>query len=371
MHGRIQELSLAGQSLWYDYIRRGMIASGELQRLVDDGIVGLTSNPTILHKAIAESDDYDAAIDRLIRAGVSAEEAYETLVIDDIRAAADVLAPVFERSERRDGYVSLEVSPSLAYDTRGTVSEAMRLFAAVDRPNLMIKVPATEEGLPAIRALIGRGINVNVTLIFSCDVYRRVIDAYLGGLDELRGGGGDVRDVASVASFFVSRVDTKVDRIIDARVAGGDKGLAPLLGRAANANAVVAYGIYKEVFGGPRFAPWAALGARVQRPLWASTSTKDPRYPDTHYVEPLIGPDTVNTMPPATLEAFKDHGRVAATLEAGLGDATAVLARLREGGIHLADLTEQLRREGVEAFAQSFDALMTDLRRRLTGTPSH
>jgi transaldolase/transaldolase/glucose-6-phosphate isomerase len=361
VHERIKELAEIGQSLWYDYIRRGMIASGELKQLVEEGIAGVTSNPTILHQAITESDDYDEALAELIAEGSSAADAYESLVTADIRAAADVLRPVYERTRGRDGYVSLEVDPALAHDTDGTVAAAERLFAKVGRPNLMIKVPGTEEGLPAISALLATGINVNVTLIFSCDVYRRVIDAYLAGLEGLAEGGGDPSRVASVASFFVSRVDTKVDKVIDARVAKGDNSLARLRGTAANANAKVAYSIFKEVFAGERFARLAADGAHVQRPLWASTSTKDPQYPDTYYVDPLIGPDTVNTIPPVTLEAFKDHGAASAALESGMDQARQALASLAEAGIDLAQVTEELRTEGVAAFAKSFDALMSDL----------
>ena len=365
MHERIEQLTEAGQSLWYDYIRRGMIASGQLQRLVDDGIVGVTSNPTILQKAVAEGNDYDDALAELVAAGKSDTEVYETLVTEDIRAAADILRPVYDRTKRRDGYVSLEVNPALAYDTKGTIDEAQRLFSLVDRPNLMIKVPATELGLPAVHALIGAGVNVNVTLIFSCEVYRRVTDAYLSGLEDLDAGGGDLSRAASVASFFVSRVDTKVDKIIDACGSANDSPLTPLRGRAANANAKAAYGIFKDVFARDRFATLAADGARVQRPLWASTSTKDPTYPDTYYVDPLIGPDTVNTIPPATLEAFKDHGVVAPTLEANLDDAHRILARLADAGIDMTTVTNELRTEGVDAFAKSFDALMTDLRKRM------
>lgn len=365
MHERIEELAAAGQSLWYDNVRRGMITSGQLARLVADGIVGMTSNPTIFEKAISGSDDYDDALDELIAAGKSDEEVYEALVIDDIRAAADILLPVYERTDRRDGYVSLEVSPTLAYDTAGTVAEARRLFRLLARPNVMIKVPGTQEGLPAIRSLLGAGINVNVTLVFSCEVYRQVTEAYLHGLADLIAAGGDPTSVASVASFFVSRVDTAVDKLLAARIDSGETHLQPLLGRAANANAKIAYAMFGEISSGPRFAGLAEKGARVQRPLWASTSTKNPRYPDTYYVDNLIGPDTVNTVPPVTLEAFQDHGVVARTLDHDLEGAHRTMVQLREAGIDIDQVTGQLRQDGVAAFAESFEKLMTRLRNRV------
>ena len=321
MHERIEQLAAIGQSLWFDYIRRGMIVSGELQRLVDDGIMGVTSNPSILQKAITESHDYDQALAELIVANKSDQEAYEALVIDDIRAAADCLKVVYDRTDRRDGYVSLEVNPALAFDTAGTVAEARRLFDQLDRPNVMIKVPATTPGLAAIRTLIASRINVNVTLIFSSEVYRQVADAYLLGLEDLAAAGGDLGQVASVASFFVSRLDTAVDKLLTERIDAGATELESLIGKAANANAQVAYGLFQKIFGDSRFAKLADRGARVQRPLWASTSTKDPRNPDTHYVDNLIGPDTVNTIPPATLKAFLDHGTIARTVDANIEEA--------------------------------------------------
>jgi transaldolase/glucose-6-phosphate isomerase len=366
MHERIRALAEIGQSLWFDYIRRGMIASGELKQLVHEGIAGVTSNPTILHQALSQSDDYDEALAELVAAGKTDAQIYETLVAEDIRAAADVLTPVYERTEGRDGYVSLEVNPALAYDTQRTIERARHVFALIDRPNLMIKVPATDEGLPAVRALIAIGVNVNVTLIFSCQVYRQVAKAYLAGLEDRGVAGGDLSRVASVASFFVSRIDTKVDKIVDSCGSMSDTVLTPLRGQAANANAKVAYAIFKETFASNRFARLADRGARVQRPLWASTSTKDPQYHDTYYVDPLIGPDTVNTVPPVTLEAFKDHGTVARTLDQGVEEARHVLARLADAGIDMTEVTAQLRQEGVAAFAKSFNALMSDLRSRVT-----
>jgi transaldolase/glucose-6-phosphate isomerase len=365
VHERIEQLAAAGQSLWYDNIRRGMIASGELAQLVADGIVGMTSNPTIFEKAITGSDDYDDALDELIAAGKRDAEVYEALVVDDIRAAADILQPVYERSERRDGYVSLEVNPALAFDTNGTVEEAQRLFHLVDRPNLMIKVPGTEAGIPAIGSLLAAGINVNVTLIFSCEVYRQVTEAYMLGLEGLIETGGGPASVASVASFFVSRVDTAVDKLLVARIDSGDPDLEPLLGTAAIASAKIAYAMFKEAFNGPRFARLADRGARVQRPLWASTSTKNPRYPDTYYVDNLIGPETVNTVPPVTLQAFKDHGRAARTIDAHVDGARQTLTGLGQAGVRMDEVTEQLRREGVEAFADSFEKLMANLRDRM------
>ncbi|HUU82583.1 MAG TPA: transaldolase [Phycisphaerae bacterium] len=365
MHERIRALADAGQSLWYDNIRRGMIASGELDKFVADGVVGMTSNPTIFQKAISGSDDYDEALAGLIADGKSDAQVYETLVVDDIRAAADILRPVYDGSARRDGYVSLEVDPGLAYDTRVTISEAQRLFRTINRLNVMIKIPATDEGLPAVRATIAAGVNVNVTLIFSCEVYRRVTEAYLQGLEDLVSAGGDPASVASVASFFVSRVDSAVDKLLAARVEAGQKEAESLFGQAAIANTRIAYAAFAEIFAQPRFRKLAGSGARVQRPLWASTSTKDPRYPDTYYVDNLIGPDTVNTVPPATLDAFKDHGVVARTIDTDLDQAHRLTARLGELGISMDAVTEQLRVDGVAAFAHSFDQLMDDLRARM------
>lgn len=365
MDERIGKVTELGQSLWYDNIRRSMIESGELARLRDDGIRGVTSNPSIFHKAITQSNDYDTALEALIAAGQSDDQVYESLVTEDIRAAADVFKSVYESSDRRDGYISLEVNPGLAGDTQGTVVEAKRLFERVGRPNVMIKIPGTTEGLPAVRQTIAAGINVNVTLIFSCDVYRQVADAYIAGLEDLRQAGGDLSGVASVASFFVSRVDTMIDPLLQQRIDAGATQWQHLLGAAANANAKVAYQDFLEIFGGQRFAALAQAGAQKQRPLWASTSTKNPAYPDTHYVDPLIGPDTVNTVPPATLQAFQDHGQPARNLDQDPDSARRILDQLAQAGIDLAQVTEQLRQEGVAAFAASFDALMTDLRTRM------
>jgi len=351
----LHDLIDLGQSIWFDYIRRSFITSGELQALIDQGVRGVTSNPTIFEKAIAGSTDYDTDLRRLVGDGKSVEEIYEALALDDIAQAADLMRPVYDQTDGADGYVSLEVSPTLANDTGGTVADARRLFAALGRPNVMIKVPATPAGIPAIETLIGEGINVNVTLIFSLDHYQAVAEAYIAGLEKLVAAGGDPARVASVASFFVSRVDTAVDRALD-EIGEGD-----FQGKVAIANAKVAYAHFREAFGGPRWEKLATQGARVQRPLWASTGTKNPHYPDTLYVDSLIGPHTVNTVPPATLRAFLDHGAVAATLETGVEEARSDLARLAELGVDLEAITQKLQDDGVASFAKSFESLMASI----------
>jgi transaldolase/glucose-6-phosphate isomerase len=352
---KLQNLIDLGQSVWFDYIRRSFITSGELQALIDQGVRGVTSNPTIFEKAIAGSTDYDVDLGRLVDDGKSVAEIYEALAMDDIAQAADLMRPVYEGADGADGFVSLEVSPTLAHDTAGTVADARRLFAALGRPNVMIKVPATPAGIPAIETLISEGINVNVTLIFSLAHYQAVAEAYIAGLEKLVAAGGDPARVASVASFFVSRVDTAVDRALD------EMGEGELQGKIAIANAKLAYAYFCDAFGGPRWEVLAAQGARVQRPLWASTGTKNPHYPDTLYVDSLIGPHTVNTVPPATLQAFLDHGAVAATLEAGVDEARADLARLAELGLDLDAITQKLQDDGVAAFAKSFESLMASI----------
>lgn len=361
MSNPLIELQTYGQSVWYDNIRRAMLTSGELQHLLDSGVLGITSNPTIFEKAIAGSTDYDAALRDLALAGRDLQSIYESLVMADIAAAADLLRPIYDRTKGRDGYVSIEVRPTLADDTAGTVAEARRLFATLGRPNIMIKVPATPEGIPAIETLIGDGINVNVTLIFALAAYDAAAHAYIAGLEHRAAAGGDLSKVASVASFFVSRVDTAVDRQLDALIKSGRSHLQPLLGKAAIANARLAYARFKEIFGSPRFAALRAKGAYVQRPLWASTGTKNPQYSDVLYVDELIGPDTVNTIPPATLAAFQDHGRARPTLEAGLDQAKLSLKQLAEAGIDMNAVTQTLLTEGVASFTDSFEKLLANL----------
>lgn len=361
-----------GQSVWYDNIGRDLLVSGALKRMVDeDGVVGLTSNPSIFQKAIADSDDYDEAIAGLVAQGAGVDRILDDLMGDDVGMAADLLRGVFERTETVDGWVSIEVAPSLAYDTEGSVKEAHRLRSLVGKPNILVKVPATFEGLAAIERLIGEGVSVNVTLIFSIERYRAVMEAYLAGLERLverRAAGDDLvapEAVRSVASFFVSRVDSLVDkRLAEIAAAEPERAdtLAALRGGAAVANAKVAYQAFQETFSGPRWAALAAAGARVQRPLWASTSTKNPEYRDVMYVEELIGPDTVNTMPQSTLDAFRDHGQVRVTVTEGVDDARTHLASLEAEGILMDDVTAQLEIEGVKAFADAFDSLVETLR---------
>ncbi len=360
---KLNQLAELGQAIWLDFIRRSLITSGELQALLDDGVRGVTSNPTILNQAIAGSDDYDRDVRRLAAEKGSLKEIYEALALEDIGNAADILRPVYDRTGGLDGYVSLEVSPRLAHDTAGTIYEARRLFGALDRPNVMIKVPATPAGIPAIETLIGDGININVTLIFSLQGYRSVIDAYLTGLENLAASGGDLSRVASVASFFISRIDTSVDRQLDALQAQDPDSPLPgsLKGKIAIASAKAAYALFKDSVAGERWERLAARGARVQRPLWASTSTKNPAYTDTMYVDQLIGPHTVNTTPPATLDAFRDHGTVALTVEDGLEESRGQLAQLAELGVDLEAITQDLLDDGVAGFAASFDSLLASI----------
>ncbi len=355
---KLQELARYGQSIWFDNISRDLLDSGGLQALVESGVVGVTSNPSIFEKAIAGSAEYDPALGALIAAQRSTMEMYEALVMEDIGRAADVLRPVYERTEGLDGYVSLEVDPTLADETEGTIAEARRLFAELGRPNVMIKVPATPAGFPAIETLIGEGINVNATLMFSLDHYEAVACAYLAGLETCSAAGGDLSKVASVASFFVSRVDTAVDRQLE------KLGVHDLQGQIAIANAKLTYARFKEIFSGERWERLAAQGARVQRPLWASTGTKNPDYSDTLYVDTLIGPHTVNTVPPATLDAFVEHGRVSASLEQDLDQAQEQLSRLAQLGIDLDAITEELQVAGVEAFATAFRGLLSSIEKK-------
>jgi transaldolase len=360
---KLNQLADLGQSIWLDFIRRSLITSGELQALVDEGLRGMTSNPTIFDKAIAGSDDYDEALRRLAVAGGSVEAIYEALAMDDIRHAADVLRPVYDRTNKGDGYISLEVNPHLAHDTQGTIAEARRLFAALDRPNVMIKVPATPAGIPAIETLIGDGLNINVTLIFSLAHYQAVAGAYIAGLEKRARAGEDLAHVASVASFFVSRIDTAVDRALDALQHPASNPQS-LKGKIAIASAKTAYALFHQIFAGQRWERLAVRGARVQRPLWASTSTKNPAYADTLYVDNLIGPHTVNTAPPETIAAFRDHGTVALTLEVGVDQAREQIARLADLGLDLGAITRKLQDDGVVAFAQSFESLLASIQEK-------
>ena len=370
MSNAVERVRALGQSVWYDNIRRGLIDSGELQRLIDVGVTGLTSNPTIFEKAIAGSTDYDDDLISLAREGRSAEEILEALAMDDIRAAADLLRPTYDATGGQDGYASLEVSPHLAHDTGGTVEEAARLFDALDRPNVMIKIPATPEGIPAVREAIGRGINVNVTLIFSKDAYSRVRDAYMSGLEDLSRSSGDVGSVSSVASFFVSRVDTAVDTLLEPRASEGDGLCSELLGTIAVANAKLAYQAFEESFDSDRFAPLRAAGARVQRPLWASTGTKNPAYSDVLYIDSLIGPDTVNTMPDATLTAFLEHGSPVRTIDENVDGARQAVESLPEAGVDLDQITDRLLADGVKAFTDSYDQLLSNIEEKVAALRS-
>ncbi|MEK9278318.1 MULTISPECIES: bifunctional transaldolase/phosoglucose isomerase [unclassified Bradyrhizobium] len=360
----VKELEKHGQAVWLDFLARGFIAKGDLKRLIDtDGLKGVTSNPSIFEKAIGSSDEYDASIGKALKRGDrTVTELFETVAVEDIRSAADVLRPVYDSLKGHDGYVSLEVSPYLAMDTAATVAEARRLWKDVDRKNLMVKVPATPEGLPAIRQLTSEGLSINITLLFSKAVYLEVAEAYLAGLEKYVADGGDPSHVASVASFFVSRIDTMVDKQLDEKIARANdpsekERLAALKGKVAIANAKLAYQDYKRLFSGPRWEKLAAKGAKPQRMLWASTGTKNKEYSDVLYVEGLIGPNTINTMPPATLEAFRDHGKLRDTLEENVDEAKAVLEELERSGISLDAITEELVKDGVKQFADAADKL--------------
>ncbi|MGZ6007737.1 MAG: bifunctional transaldolase/phosoglucose isomerase [Rhizomicrobium sp.] len=355
----LKQLEACGQSPWLDYLKRSLIETGELRTLVErDGLKGVTSNPSIFEKAIAESDEYADAIKEFQTHGDHGVSAiYEHLAIADIRAAADVLAPVYETTKCRDGYVSLECSPYLAHDTEATVAEALRLWAAVARPNLMVKVPATQAGIPAIRRLIAQGLNINITLLFSLGVYDQVIESYLSGLEDLKIAGGDISRVSSVASMFVSRIDTAVDKLLDK---SNDKPASDRFrGKVAIANAQLAYARYKDAFAGPRWQDLARKGATSQRLLWASTSSKSPAFKDTMYVEALVGRDTVDTIPPATMDAFRDHGEIIPdVIERKLPEARATLAALEQNGISLSAITDRLVTDGVQQFCDAFDRLL-------------
>ena len=363
---RMLDLLELGQSVWLDYLRRGMVPSGELAGLIDDGLRGMTSNPTIFEQGIAGDDDYDVAIARLAPSGRSDAEIFETLAVEDVRSAADLFRPVYERTDGGDGFVSIEVSPGLARDTDGSISEAERLWHAVDRPNVMIKIPGTAEGWPAIERCLGAGININITLLFSVEHYLQVAEAYLAALEARAERGQTIDRVASVASFFVSRVDTEVDARLE-QIGGAEaKDLAGTIGIA---NARLAYVEFERITGSDRWRRLAAKGAKVQRPLWASTGTKNKAYSDVLYLDALIGPDTINTVPPDTLRKFEDHGTVAPTLMGHEADARARLGRLGRIGVDFDDVTRVLEDEGIEKFEKSYAALLAAVakKRRTTG----
>jgi len=361
----LKDLLNYGQSVWLDYIRRNLFTSGELKRLIEeDGLRGMTSNPAIFEKAIAGSTDYTDLLQSLAaKIDLDAKARYEILAIRDIQDAADLLRPVYESSKRRDGYVSLEVSPCLARDKQDTIEEARRLWKAVRRENVMIKVPGTAEGIPAFQQLTSEGINVNVTLLFSQEVYERVAEAYMAGLEQLAARGGEVSKIASVASFFISRIDSSIDSIAEARLKKSkdpreQEQLKSLLGKVAVANGKQTYQRYLRIFSGNRWKALAAKGAQTQRVLWASTSTKNPSYCDVLYVEELIGADTVNTIPPATFDAFRDHGRPRASLTEDLDAANKTLETVAKLGISMKEVTDKLTDDGVRLFAEAFDKLL-------------
>lgn len=363
MTNPLLQLKALGQSVWYDNIDRTQLVSGQFKRLLDeDGVVGVTANPTIFQKSISHGNAYDEQMNQLISEGKSTGEIYEALVIKDISTVADLLRPIYDGTSGQDGYVSLEVSPDLAHDTDGTISEVRRFWKMVDRPNLLIKIPATPEGIPAIRQALSEGININITLIFSMENYRQVADAYLSALEERNSEGKAITHMASVASFFVSRVDTLVDKLLEDKVkatsdSAEQQKLKSLEGKAAIANARLVYQEFKRIFSTPRFESLKHAGAHVQRPLWASTSTKNPAYRDVLYAEELIGPDTVDTMPLETIENFRDHGQVRYSIEDNIPQARAELAALEAIGIHYDQVTQQLQDEGVQKFADSFHEL--------------
>jgi transaldolase/glucose-6-phosphate isomerase len=366
----LKDLLKYGQSVWLDYIRRDLLTSGELKRLIEeDGLCGMTSNPAIFEKAIADSTLYSDILQSLrSRSDLDAKGRYEILAIRDIQDAADFLRPVYDSSKRRDGYVSLEVSPYLARDTEGTLAEARRLWKTVGRENVMIKVPGTAEGIPAFQQLISEGININVTLLFSQEVYKRVADAYIAGLEQLSARGGDVSKIASVASFFISRIDSSVDAIVGERLKASkeqreQEQLKSMLGKVAIANGKQTYVSYQKIFSGDRWKALSTKGAQTQRVLWASTSTKNPNYRDVLYVEELIGPDTVNTIPPATLDAFRDHGRARPSLTEDVESANRTMETAAKLGISMKEVTDKLTDDGVRLFAEAFDKLLKAVER--------
>lgn len=355
---KLDQLAELGQSAWLDFIQRGFMESGEMQDLIDIGLRGVTSNPSIFDEAISESDTYDNQLARLAEQGKSVEEIYRAVVVSDIQSACDLFRPVYDQTDGLDGYISLEVSPDLAHDTEGTIQEVRSYWKRVDRPNLMIKIPATNKGYPAIQQMLSEGININITLMFSLEQYDAVAEAFLSGLESLRQAGGDLTRIASVASFFVSRVDTKVDQRLD------QIGADDLRGRIGIANAKLAYQRFQEVISGSRWQALADGGARVQRVLWGSTSTKDPAYPDTMYVDNLIGPHTVNTIPRETLQAFLDHGAVAITVDQDLEEASSQVEALEGLGVDLDQVTDELLKEGVQKFADSYHELLASIEQK-------
>lgn len=352
---KLKELAKLGQSVWLDFISRKLLTSGDLTKLIDDGLRGMTSNPTIFDKAISKSNDYDEDIKRLVSDDFTVDEIYERLTLKDIGMAADEMKKVYDQTKGYDGYVSIEVNPLLANNTKETISQAKHLFKELGRPNIMIKIPGTNEGLPAITEVLGSGINVNVTLIFSTDSYKKVVEAFVAGLEKFDKAGGDLSKVASVASFFVSRVDTAVDKELES------KGNKDLLGKIAVANSKIAFEISEQIFNSERWKKLSAKGARKQRLLWASTGTKNPAYSDILYIDELIGPDTVNTMPPDTIKAFVDHGKLELTLNKGIDEAKSQLKKLKDLGIDFNKITNKLLVDGVKLFSNSFESLIGSL----------
>jgi transaldolase len=370
MSNRLQQLHAAGVSIWLDYIDRTILFDGDLERRIrEDALTGMTSNPTIFEKALAEGEAYDEQLGSA-KAGLSPWDLFEAVETEDVRRACDLFAPVYEATNGKDGLVSIEVSPGVANDVRATVEEGKRLWKTVDRPNVMIKVPGTETGAVSVRELLTEGVNVNITLLFSVDAHRRVMEAFFDALEARAAKGQPIDHIASVASFFVSRVDSAVDKRLDVLIPTLPEDrrahAESLKGKAAIANAKMAYRAFQQLFSGPRWDALAAKGARVQRPLWASTSTKNPKYRDVMYVEQLVGPDTVNTMPPATIEAFRDHGEVARTVDADVDAAERVLADLTALGIDMQQVTDQLLTEGIASFQKSFDGLLGGIEKKMS-----
>jgi transaldolase len=363
----LKRLNAAGQAIWLDYIDRPMLRNGDLERRIrDDALTGMTSNPTIFEKALAEGNAYDDQI-RSAAGDFTAMELFELIATTDVRDACDAFRATYDRTNGADGFVSIEVSPSAANDARASISEATRLWATVDRPNLMVKIPGTVEGAVAVRQLIANGININITLLFAIEAYKRVIDAYVAGLQDRVQAGKEISTIHSVASFFVSRVDTEVDKRLEASIAkspANQQTLKALEGKAAIANAKLAYKLFQSEIESPRWKALASSGATVQRPLWASTSTKNPVYRDVMYVEQLIGPDTVNTMPPQTVEAFRDHGVVARTVDVGVDEAQRTIDALEQTGISMRDVTGKLLTDGLASFQKSFETLLAGLEKK-------